>query len=106
MEPNVIERLQQAVISERVISPISLKNWMRAAFRRFTPSVQYFPRIMAGEISIDISPPKVSLSSGQTTFDRDLFRKSIPVLAARVPASQTTKFLKAEALRGCVISRE
>ncbi|KAI0275133.1 Met-10+ like-protein-domain-containing protein [Gloeopeniophorella convolvens] len=36
-------------------------------------------------------------------LDRRAFRRTIPVLAARLPASQTGRVLKAEAMRGCII---
>jgi tRNA (guanine37-N1)-methyltransferase len=54
----------------------------------------YMPR----QITIDASPP---IHRGmRDILDREVFRKSIPVLAACVPAVKMGLVLKSQALRG------
>ena len=49
-------------------------------------------------ITIDTSPPQARWM--KDTLDRSAFHRTVPVLAARVPAAKTGLVLKAEALRG------
>jgi hypothetical protein len=49
------------------------------------------------EALLDTSPP--THRNMLDALDRSAFRKSVPVLAARVKASDTNKFLKSDALK-------
>ncbi|KAI0046610.1 hypothetical protein FA95DRAFT_1582974 [Auriscalpium vulgare] len=52
--------------------------------------------------AIDASPPPARWMT--ESLDRTAFRRTIPVLAARVPAAETTALLKADALRRSIIN--
>ncbi len=54
--------------------------------------------IMHRKITIDTSPPQARWM--KDTLDRSAFHRTVPVLAARVPAAKTALVLKAEAMRG------
>ena len=49
-------------------------------------------------ITLDTSPPQARWM--KDTLDRSVFHKTVPVLAARVPAAKIGSVLKAEAMRG------
>ena len=53
---------------------------------------------MHRNITIDTSPPQARWM--KDTFDRSAFHRTVPVLAARVPATKTSLVLKGEAMRG------
>ena len=63
-----------------------------------------YPRLDAPNmhrmITIDTSPPQARWM--KDTLDRSVFHKTVPVLAARVPAAKIGSVLKAEAMRGSV----
>ncbi|KAG2155495.1 Met-10+ like-protein-domain-containing protein [Suillus clintonianus] len=52
---------------------------------------------MACTLTLDVSPPVHRWMN--TTLDRDAFKKTIPVLAARVPASKTGSLLKSDVMK-------
>ncbi|OAX44928.1 hypothetical protein K503DRAFT_788599 [Rhizopogon vinicolor AM-OR11-026] len=52
---------------------------------------------MACTLTLDASPP--ALRSINTTLDRDAFKKTIPVLAVRVPAASTGSLLKSDVMK-------
>ncbi|KAG1795502.1 Met-10+ like-protein-domain-containing protein [Suillus subaureus] len=52
---------------------------------------------MACTLTLDVSPPVHHWMN--TTLDRDAFKKTIPVLAARVPASKTGSLLKSDVMK-------
>ena len=54
--------------------------------------------------ALDTSPPRHPISAGITSINRDLFRKTLPVVAARIPAAKTGSFLKSGELKKCVQS--
>ncbi|KAL1740670.1 hypothetical protein HDZ31DRAFT_67716, partial [Schizophyllum fasciatum] len=55
---------------------------------------------MAAPAPIDASPPRYT--GPRDSLDRSLFRRTIPLLAARVPAARTAAVLRAPDLRGLV----
>ncbi|KAG2076973.1 hypothetical protein BDR04DRAFT_1132581 [Suillus decipiens] len=63
---------------------------------RKRPRLSFF-KIMACTLTLDASPP-VHRWMG-TTLQRDAFKKTIPVLAARVPASKTGSLLKSDVMK-------
>ena len=52
---------------------------------------------MARTLTLDVSPPVHRWMN--TTLDRDAFKKTVPVLAARVPAAKTGFLLKSDVLK-------
>ncbi|KDQ18257.1 hypothetical protein BOTBODRAFT_171915 [Botryobasidium botryosum FD-172 SS1] len=56
---------------------------------------------MSSTATIDTSPPTNRGMRG--ALNRDAFRKSIPLLAVRVPAAQTTKFMKSDIVKSRVL---
>lgn len=56
---------------------------------------------MHRKATIDTSPPQARWM--KDTLDRSAFHRTVPVLAARVPADKTGLVLKAEAMRGFLI---
>src|ERR1700675_693074 len=69
--------------------------------RRWTTTANKHPmfrKLMSRQITIDASPP---IQRGmRDALDREVFRKSIPILAARVPVAKMGLVLKSDALRG------
>ncbi len=57
---------------------------------------------MHRKITIDTSPPQARWM--KDTLDPSAFHRTVPVLAARVPAAKTGSILKAEAMRGLACS--
>ncbi|KAH7910443.1 Met-10+ like-protein-domain-containing protein [Hygrophoropsis aurantiaca] len=55
---------------------------------------------MSRHFALDTTPPVQRL---MTNLDRDVFQKTIPVLAARIPASKTGSVLKSEAMKRSII---
>lgn len=53
---------------------------------------------------LDTSPPRHPIAAGTSSLNRELFRKTLPVVAARIPAAKTGAFLKAGELKRYVIS--
>jgi hypothetical protein len=53
---------------------------------------------MPRQITIDASPP--IHRAMRDVLDREIFRKSVPILAARVPSTNMGSVLASEALRG------
>jgi hypothetical protein len=54
--------------------------------------------------SISVVPPVHRLKPGEA-FDRDWFRKSISVIGLKLPASRTSEFMNAPALKGLVFAQ-
>ena len=57
---------------------------------------------MACTLTLDVSPPVHRWMN--TTLDRDAFKKTIPVLAARVTAAKTGLLLKSDVMKKYVPS--
>lgn len=53
---------------------------------------------------IDTSPPRHPIAAGTSSINRELFRKTLSVVAARIPAAKTGAFLKAGELKRYFIS--
>jgi hypothetical protein len=53
---------------------------------------------MHRQFTIDTSPPQARWM--KDTLDRSAFHRTVPLLAARVPAAKTGSVLNAEAMRG------
>jgi hypothetical protein len=66
---------------------------LRAALRRASFAPRYRKNNYYKMIHIDVSPPVNRWM--RESLDRDAFRKTVPVLAARVPASKAGLLLKA-----------
>ncbi|KAJ8593255.1 hypothetical protein M405DRAFT_731817 [Rhizopogon salebrosus TDB-379] len=64
---------------------------------RKQPRLSLFPKIIARMLALDVSPPVHRWMN--TTLDRDAFKKTILVLAARVPAAKTGYLLNSEVMR-------
>ncbi|KAG2156542.1 Met-10+ like-protein-domain-containing protein [Suillus bovinus] len=64
---------------------------------RKRPGLSFFSKVMACKPTLDTSPPVHRWMD--TTLQRDAFKKTIPVLAARVPASKTGSLLKSDVMR-------
>lgn len=53
--------------------------------------------IMTRHLFLDVSPP--AYTGSRDVLDKTVFKKTIPVLAARVPAAKTGVLLKAEQMK-------
>jgi hypothetical protein len=51
------------------------------------------------QMAIDTCPPVHRLRS-EEPFNKDLFQKHIQVLGIRIPASETTQYVRSDALKG------
>ncbi|KAI5120836.1 hypothetical protein M0805_007023 [Coniferiporia weirii] len=54
-------------------------------------------------VALDTAPPVHRIKEGTRSIDRDAFRKSVQVLAARVPAAKTGNLLRAGVLRKSIL---
>lgn len=76
-------------------------NWLRVsknlALYRRTSVLRMAHHINAS--GLDISPPIHRVGANVVSFDRSKFRKSFPILSARVPASSTHNLLKDQDLK-------
>ena len=64
----------------------------------FTILVPYSLRF-ARQMAIDTSPPIHRLRP-EEPFNKDLFKKNIQVLGIRIPASETTQYVRSDTLKG------
>ena len=51
------------------------------------------------QMTIDISPPIHRLRPGEP-FNKDLFKKRIQILGIRIPAPETTQYVRSDILKG------
>ncbi|KAG1757249.1 Met-10+ like-protein-domain-containing protein [Suillus lakei] len=76
---------------------LGLQSCLSTLTSRKRPRLSFFCKIMVCTLTLDVSPPVHRWMN--TTLDRDAFKKTIPVLAARVPASKTGSLLKSDVMK-------
>lgn len=84
--------LQRAASYSR-LNPATLSASASGQFRTMTS---------ATPPALDISPPVHRFESSTQQFDPSIFHRKIPVLAARISASQTTAVTKNDPIKGQV----
>ncbi|KAG2149671.1 Met-10+ like-protein-domain-containing protein [Suillus cothurnatus] len=75
---------------------LGLQSCLSTLTLRKRPRLSFF-KIMARTLTLDVSPPVHRWMD--TTLQRDAFKKTIPVLAARVLASKTGSLLKSDVMK-------
>ncbi|KAG2756507.1 hypothetical protein P692DRAFT_20486362 [Suillus brevipes Sb2] len=76
---------------------LGLQSCLSTLTLRKRPISSFFSKIMACTLTLDVSPPVHRWMN--TTLQRDVFKRTIPVLAARVPASKTGFMLKSGVMK-------
>lgn len=76
---------------------LGLQSCLSTLTLRKRPISSFFSKIMACTLTLDVSPPVHRWMN--TTLQRDVFKRTIPVIAARVPASKTGFMLKSGVMK-------
>ncbi|KAG1773006.1 Met-10+ like-protein-domain-containing protein, partial [Suillus occidentalis] len=76
---------------------LGLQSCLSTLALRKRPISSFFSKIMACTLTLDVSPPVHRWMN--TALQRDVFKRTIPVLAARVPASKTGFMLKSGVMK-------